>query len=136
MTKITVDLPPAPKGYEYTGEYRKALDGETYSDPGWVKMKPIVVTSAGTTSYPYFILRRVRWRAHHGQPYYYIILGYGQGVHRSIEDSLDLDDKRHALGNYFKTREEAEEKAKALYQLLQVVEAEEKAKAVYQLLIK
>ena len=114
MTKITVDLPPAPEGYEYTGEYRNALSGEPFLGHSGA------IRHTGKTAYAYLILRKVQWRAREGEPYFFFSLSSGRRclVSEALETSFGLDDIQHASGNYFKTREEAEEKAKAVYQLL------------------
>lgn len=48
----------------------------------------------------------LRWRAKHGENYYY--LDFGFIVAQTYECSHTLDDERHETGNYFRTKEQAE----------------------------
>ena len=50
-------------------------------------------------------LPKGQWRGEKGGNYWFI---REDGVFRSIEDGCRVDDSRYALGNYFKTKEEAE----------------------------
>ena len=53
----------------------------------------------------YGILKR--WRAEEGEYYYYISLDLGIIKTKSYSND-DFEDERYNLGNYFKTKEEAE----------------------------
>lgn len=47
-----------------------------------------------------------RWRAEENRKYYYI--NSVNDIYATIEENYDLDNERYELGNYFKTKEEAE----------------------------
>lgn len=56
-----------------------------------------------------------RWRAEKGKTYY--IVTELCNVRSNLDDYTPYDDWHHELGNYFHTREEAEEMSKQIYDL-------------------
>jgi hypothetical protein len=94
---------PFMEGYEYTGEYRQAEKGEYYL------AAKTVSSCSGTTLNPYLILKKKAWRAEHNYGYFYIAAS-GRVFHE-IERHADYDQARYEVGNYYKTRDEAEKAA-------------------------
>ena len=58
-----------------------------------------------------------RWRAENGSKYYYIGLSIFR-IESDCEYDSDLDKSRYKIGNYFRTKELAENKAKEIKELL------------------
>ena len=105
---------PEIEGWEYTGEWRQAKDGEGYINCAntfsvWNERD---YTSAG--KYP--ILHRRQWRAELGSRYYYINTCFE--VNTVVECGADSDTARHLLGNYFKTEQEAWQARKRVFKAL------------------
>jgi len=105
---------PIIEGWEYTGEWRKAKDGEGYINSANIFS---VWNERGCTSagkYP--ILHRKRWRAESGEHYYY--LDTYLEVYKSREDFYVADCLRYQVGNYFQTKKEAEQARKRVIDAL------------------
>ena len=115
--KIEVEVSDIYKGrdgnlYEPTGEFRNPLAGEHYAE-----VNSHIVNEA---AYIYngnrvVILKPKRWRAEHGYVYWFCA---STDVSHSNEASCSIDDKRYAVGNYYKAEaqaQEAWEKIKQIY---------------------
>ena len=103
MTSVTLDLPEF-YGYEYTGEFRIAEEGEYYyGTNGFQDLKKSMSRSNGFV----FILKPKRWRAEKGETYYYVCLRRCIVV-SELEDGYTIDNNLWESGNYFKTMAEAE----------------------------
>ena len=61
-------------------------------------------------------VENIRWRAKKGKEYYYV--GNQGSVMIDIEGDYCIDEKRHKSGNYFRTKEQAEEAAKRMEEVL------------------
>ena len=61
-------------------------------------------------------VEKIRWRAKKGKEYYYV--GNQGSVMIDIEGDYCIDEKRHKSGNYFRTKEQAEEAAKRMEEVL------------------
>ena len=61
-------------------------------------------------------VRKKRWRAEKGKCYWYVSI-YG-GASDEYDDRYDMDNELYNLGNYFRTREEAEEVAAEFRKIL------------------
>ena len=61
-------------------------------------------------------VEKIRWRAKKGEKYFYV--GNQGSVIIDIEGDYCIDEKRHKSGNYFRTREQAEEAAKRMEEVL------------------
>lgn len=61
-------------------------------------------------------VENIRWRAKKGKEYYYV--GNQGSVMIDIEGDYCIDEKRHKSGNYFRTKEQAEEAAKRMKEVL------------------
>lgn len=61
-------------------------------------------------------VRKKRWRAEKGKCYWYVSI-YG-GASDEFDDRYDMDNELYNLGNYFRTREEAEEVAAEFRKIL------------------
>ena len=95
---------PAIEGWEYTGEWRHAKTGEGMIDTGG---NLHVHTSPYRSVGKYPILHRKRWRAEHKKIYYN--LNTCLIVDSTSEYYSDGDNLRYQVGNYFQTKEEAEQ---------------------------
>ena len=62
------------------------------------------------------LVENIRWRAKKGKEYYYV--GNQGSVMIDIEGDYCIDEKRHKSGNYFRTKEQAEEAAKRMEEVL------------------
>lgn len=109
--KIEMNMPPPPNGYEYTGEFRCPKNGEHFiNNFGCVARADILSVNA----FP--ILRKKRWRAGYGLPYY-TVSEVGK-VRKLIERDNHLSDLLYEIGNYFSTQEQAQEAASKIRDLL------------------
>jgi hypothetical protein len=95
---------PEIEGWEYIGEFRRANCGEGFIDPHcdlieWKASEP--------TGRCYPILHRKRWRAEKTCPYYYI--SSCLKVILTVDTDEIKDHYRYQAGNYFRTKEEAEQ---------------------------
>ena len=61
-------------------------------------------------------VENIRWRAKKGKEYYYV--GNQGSVMIDIEGDYCIDEKRYKSGNYFRTKEQAEEAAKRMEEVL------------------
>ena len=61
-------------------------------------------------------VENIRWRAKKGKEYYYV--GNQGSVMIDIEGDYCIDEKRHKSGDYFRTKEQAEEAAKRMEEVL------------------
>ena len=61
-------------------------------------------------------IKPLRWRAEKNGPYY--IVNWALGVKRLHDDRVPSDDRLYNCGNYFRTREEAQEMAKKIKKIL------------------
>ena len=61
-------------------------------------------------------VENIKWRAKKGKEYYYV--GNQGSVMIDIEGDYCIDEKRHKSGNYFRTKEQAEEAAKRMEEVL------------------
>ena len=61
-------------------------------------------------------VEKIRWRAEDGKKYY--LVGNQGSVMIDIEGDYCIDEKRHKSGNYFRTKEQAEEAAKRMKEVL------------------
>lgn len=101
MKEIKMILPDPPEGYAYTGEYRAVKDGEFAADDEGNLIR-------GSTEAAWPILRTIkpkRWRALHGDGYYYV--GTTSAILRGVDVYDSYSDSLHAAGNYFRTKAEA-----------------------------
>jgi len=94
---------PEIDGWEYTGEWRQAKEGDGYINCAntfsvWDERD---YTSAG--KYP--ILHRKQWRAESGEQYYF--LNPSLVVSVAIDWSFSEGGARYQVGNYFQTEQEA-----------------------------
>lgn len=62
------------------------------------------------------ILKRKHWRAKYGEPYFFV--DSELNAHRTREDLLPMDYRRHEVGNYFETEGEAEAMAEKFRAIL------------------
>lgn len=114
--KISVDLPELPKGYEYTGEYRLPNEGCKFLD-----VMGEVSYATRASSVMRFIIRKSRWRAGLNDMYYTIMSGLE--IYQ-LEERGDQEDSRlYGIGNYFKTKEMAQEAVKLYKEALEKVHA-------------
>ena len=97
-----IELHPAPAGYEYTGEHRRAKEGESYIDSAGRMGKALKDHKSSKN----WILRRKRWRANIGAKYYAV--NTDMAVVRIAETCSVSDQKRFSAGNYFQHQEQAE----------------------------
>lgn len=67
-------------------------------------------------NYLFDVEQLLRWRAEKGQYYYYINDLYS--VIQAYDENIAYDDNNYELGNYFQTREEAEEMRNKIINLL------------------
>ena len=116
MSKVTLDLPELPPGFEYTGEYRTIEAGDYYTTGlGFVsKMDESEGFPMG------FIVRPVPWRAELLGHYCFlgeVSTGKIKTI-RTTENGLNVDYHRYSQGNYFRTGEQAQ---KALDKILNIL---------------
>lgn len=65
-----------------------------------------------------------RWRADKNEYYFFIYWNPSPQVARATDNRLDCDNRRHNMGNYFKTREAAEKVAEQIREILKNSKAE------------
>ena len=118
---VLIDLPEI-EGYEYTGEYRCPKVEEYYLDGNGVSCHH--GSRGDTYGVRFHILRKKRWRARRGEPFWFVCIDVCGGYDRvftvtRIDDIYTEEDEAvHISGNYFQTKEEAEamaEKVRALF---------------------
>lgn len=115
-TTLTIDL-DIPEGYEVV-DFRAPKHGEWYMtyDNGYItaQMKTGTIGEAlfDSCPSPRFILRKKRWRARYNESYWCVNM-YGE-VQRNGEIGSEGDHSRYEIGNYFKTKEAAEDAAAQL----------------------
>ena len=89
--------------FEPTGEFRAVKAGEYFVNAYDSKMYKCSVNTVSR----YAILRSKCWRAKEDTPYYYVDSNLSIGQY--IEDGDSTDDGLYQLGNYYKTKELAQE---------------------------
>ncbi len=110
MPKVEIDMPELPDGWEYTGEYRRAGCADYYIH----SMEGSILMGRSEAKHP--LVRRRRWRAALGQPYFYV--NYACEVVDTEACGGTHDGVLHGLGNHFRTKEEAELAASKFKQML------------------
>lgn len=114
MPKVELELPELPEEYEYTGEYREPIQGESFMD-SFGKVHTIRLYEALP---PKLIIRKKRWRARDGDIYWTVSSCVGKKVNSYIEAGLCHDNHYWKMGNYFKTSEEALDARDKIVELL------------------
>ena len=116
MVKVKVDTSKSPEAFEEEAEYRIAREGEYYINI-YGKLK---TCSTNASTVPVLVLKPIKWRAERGAPYYSIhFFRSGEPfVLDTTELNDDEDNYKWKIGNYFYTKEEAEERLEALKPLL------------------
>jgi hypothetical protein len=115
--RVTIEIPDVleydGKEYEATGEFRRANYHEKVLNPNMDTLFSFPIYNSPEKRHIY---KPKRWRAKEGEIYWHVASN-GDGE-REGEIGYILDNERYELGNYFKTREEAEvmaEKVKELF---------------------
>ena len=113
MPSILMELPELPQGFKYTGKYRTPKVGEYYL--ALTNGTVFTCLTPGDNG-PAFIVEKARWRA--GVRDTYLYLNERLEVREDIDNQCPAASARYALGNYFRTRQEAIAMADKLAQVL------------------
>jgi hypothetical protein len=115
--RVTIEIPDVleynGKEYEATGEFRKVVMDEVVLFSDGHSLYSFTLTESARKHHVY---KPKRWKAKEGGMYWHVASN-GDGE-REDEGGYMIDNERYELGNYFKTREEAEvmaEKVKELF---------------------
>ena len=96
---------PEIDGWEYTGEWRQAKDGEGYIN--YANTLSVWNERDYTSEGKYPILHRKQWRAESGSRYYYI--GTWFEINTVVECGESSDNTHYHVGNYFQTEQKAKQ---------------------------
>jgi hypothetical protein len=108
-TTIEIDEKIIPEGYEIVA-YRMPVAGEMILSTVDNRASKCV-----NSIIPMVILKRKRWRAKKNDSYYFI--AHDGDITKWPDNDSEHDDTLHKIGNYFRTREDAEEKLPAFLAL-------------------
>ena len=110
--KVMVEMPALQEGWEYTGEFRLPLKGESYFYPygGTIQR-----AGHDFTEQRQYIVRKAKWKPADGEKFYYVtaMMDVSRATHFSVNSSYMVYG-----GNCFKTREEAEVAASKFKKIL------------------
>ena len=100
--------------YVPTGEFRAPYKGEVFLD---VHDYSVFEAMTNTNIDNYAILKREKWRTSKGFEYFYLDLSI-RTVVLATELGSNIDDNNYEVGNYFRSREEAEKALNKIKELL------------------